>query len=248
MSTTKIPISEKQLAANRANAKKSTGPTSPAGKARSSQNAIKHGFTASTFAVVRLEDLQEIAKLKVDLIAVYEPVNSQELFALERMALAQQAILRAARLEAGLFTVSMNDTMAANNRPFKPMTQDFIGDGDIEITRAQNRNFCMADGFAHQAHKSHIWTLFLRYQSQAERQYRRALEEFNRLKALRSELPTQEIPAQGPPQEDLLQELVPDEPIDPLQPEEESDLYPTPAMRPKAPATTPEPAPPHPSK
>jgi hypothetical protein len=141
------------------------------------------------------------------------------------MALAQQAILRAARLEAGLFTVSMNDTMAANNRPFKPMTQDFIGDGDIEITRAQNRNFCMADGFAHQARKSHIWTLFLRYQSQAERQYRRALEEFNRLKALRAELPTQEIPAQVPPQEDLLQELVPDEPIDPRQPEDNPDTY-----------------------
>jgi hypothetical protein len=34
----KKPISEKQLAANRANAARSTGPTSPAGKARSSQN------------------------------------------------------------------------------------------------------------------------------------------------------------------------------------------------------------------
>jgi hypothetical protein len=32
------PVSEKQLAANRANAARSTGPTSDTGKARSSQN------------------------------------------------------------------------------------------------------------------------------------------------------------------------------------------------------------------
>ena len=33
------------------------------------------------------------------------------------------------------------------------------------------------------------WSLFLRYQAQAERHYRRAVEEFERLKALRGELP-----------------------------------------------------------
>src|ERR1017187_8173118 len=51
-------VSPEQLAANRANAAKSTGPRTSQGKARSAQNARKHGFTGSTFAVVRLEELR----------------------------------------------------------------------------------------------------------------------------------------------------------------------------------------------
>ena len=42
----KKPLSEAQLAANRANAKKSTGPVSIEGKKRSSANSTKHGITA----------------------------------------------------------------------------------------------------------------------------------------------------------------------------------------------------------
>src|SRR5437764_14088471 len=99
-----MPISDKQLAANRANAAKSTGPRTPEGKARSAQNSRIHGFTASSFGVVRLEDLDEIARLKEDAVSVYQPVNSQEMFALEQIAIAQQTMFRAARLEAGLFT------------------------------------------------------------------------------------------------------------------------------------------------
>ena len=36
---------DRQIAANKANALKSTGPTSKNGKARASNNALKHGFS-----------------------------------------------------------------------------------------------------------------------------------------------------------------------------------------------------------
>ena len=183
---TEIPVSDKQLAANRANAQKSTGPRTPEGKARSAQNARKHGFTASSFAVVRLEELDAVARLRADAIAVYQPANSQELFAVERIALAQNALLRCARLEAGLFTDAFDETMLGD-QPFITMTREMIG--DLEITRAQNRNFSVAEGMTRMAKKSNVWSLFLRYQAQTERLYRRAVEEFERLKRLRAELP-----------------------------------------------------------
>ncbi|MGD0497035.1 MAG: hypothetical protein ABSC23_01225 [Bryobacteraceae bacterium] len=194
MSRTPSLVSSKRLAANRSNAAKSTGPRTPQGRARSAQNARKHGFTASTFAVVRLEDLQEIDHLRHDLVAVYQPVNSQELFAIERMALAQQAILRAARLEAGLFTTCLNQALEPSASATVLMNKELAGDGDIEIARAQNRNFILGVGFHRMAHQSNSFSLFLRYQAQAERNYRRAMEEFERLKSLRGELPEEELP------------------------------------------------------
>ena len=189
----KPPVSEIQLAANRANAVKSTGPRTPEGKARSAQNARKHGFTATTFAVIQLEDLHQVANLRADLIAVYQPVNSQELFAIERIALTQQAILRAARLEAGLFSSCLNEFLDGSGNPMFPPSPELDGIGDIEITRVQNRNWVLGESFRRCVDQSNTWTLFIRYQTQAERQYRRAIEEFERLKALRPDLPNEAI-------------------------------------------------------
>src|ERR1039457_2304900 len=73
-------VSLRRLAANRANATSSTGPRSTQGEARSAQNARKHGFTAANFADVSPEDLRAVANLKADLISLYRPVNSTELF------------------------------------------------------------------------------------------------------------------------------------------------------------------------
>jgi hypothetical protein len=189
-------VSPQQLAANRVNAVRSTGPRTLEGKLHSSQNARKHGFTATKFAVVRLEDLQEVAHLREDLVAVYQPVNSQELFALERVALAQQSILRAARFEAGFFSACLNESCESNGECTLPMNSQITA--DIDVTKSQNRNFVLVDGFNRFASQSNSFALLLRYQAQAERQYRRAIEEFERLKALRDELPNEPISASEP--------------------------------------------------
>jgi hypothetical protein len=187
-----MPKTNKRIAANRANAARSTGPRTPEGKTRSAQNARKHGFTASRFAVVRLDEIDSLANLRDDAIATYQPVNSQELFAVERIALAQHALLRCAALETGLHTEAMNEIIARDGVPKNLLSEDITY--DTNATQAQNLSLCLAIGFARVSRKSEAWRLFLRYQAQTERLYRRAIEDFERLKALRTEIPNEPIP------------------------------------------------------
>ena len=152
-------ISEKQLAANRANALKSTGPRTPEGLARSAQNARKHGFAAAHFVAPGFEDAGQFQDLLDDLNDFYQPINSQEQTAVERIALAQQQIFRAYRLEAGV-----------------------LGDWNAPDP---HRAIAFAKSFPRRRDGCWDFALILRYQAQAERLYRRAVDEFERLKAQR---------------------------------------------------------------
>jgi hypothetical protein len=93
-----------------------------------------------------------------------------------------------------------------------PPSPELDNIGDIEITRVQNRNWVLGESFRRCVDQSNTWTLFLRYQTQAERQYRRAVEEFERLKALRPELPNEPILDAQPEVEEPLAPQ-PNEPI-----------------------------------
>ena len=56
-------ISERRAQANRANARRSTGPTSAAGKARAAQNARRHGLSQDVLADPALgQDVEELAQ------------------------------------------------------------------------------------------------------------------------------------------------------------------------------------------
>jgi hypothetical protein len=85
------------------------------------------------------------------------------------------------------------------------MDPDMVGDGDIEITRQQNRNYCIAEGFRRIAKESNAIGLMLRYRAQAEREYRRAVEDFDRLKFLRAQMPNEPNVGVEPPEpEDIV--------------------------------------------
>ncbi len=159
------------------------------GKARSSQNSRKHSFAGAGFSIVRIEDREAVDHLRAELIAVYQPVNSQELFAIERNALAQHSLLRMARFEVGLCTTAVNYALLDwnNEDPIIPL-HDALQVPAQEVG-AQNRAYYLAQGFDRMNRlNSSTWSLFLRYQAQAERQYRRAVEDFDRLKSLRNDL------------------------------------------------------------
>src|SRR5438270_12747125 len=54
-----MPCSPAQLAANRLNATRSTGPTSPEGRVKSRANSLKHGLTGQG-VVLPVEDAEEV--------------------------------------------------------------------------------------------------------------------------------------------------------------------------------------------
>jgi hypothetical protein len=176
-------VSPEQFAANRANAANSTGPRTTDGKARSSQNARKHGFAAAAYTVPRLEDIEEVAELRESAIESYKPANSQELYAVERIAITQQGMNRAARLEAGTFTTCLNDVLNLRERPLMEMDPDMYGGG--EPGREQVKNYLLAEGFRRSVGKSNVIHLSMRYSAQSERLYRRAIADFDRIKSLR---------------------------------------------------------------
>ena len=177
-------ISAQKLAANRANALRSTGPRTPEGKAASAQNLRKHRCAPNDIPVPVFEGFDDLADLRADLIAVYRPINSQELLAIERIAAAQLSLLRAVRFESGLFTSCLHH--ASDTEPTHLLNPGF-GDPELLVTRGQKQNFALAEGFLVLTATSQAWKFFLRYQTQTERLYRRAIEEFDRLKALRPE-------------------------------------------------------------
>ena len=77
--------SEKQLQANRANAKNSTGPKSLAGKARSRLNSRKHGLTAKML-IIAGENADDFDQLRAELLEEHEPQSVLESELVERLA------------------------------------------------------------------------------------------------------------------------------------------------------------------
>jgi hypothetical protein len=96
--TTTAPVSQKRIEANRLNAKKSTGPRSPAGKPRSRLNAVTHGLTAK-ITVLPGEDPAEFAAHRDAVISGYAPQTQVEHDLLARIADASWALGRCQRAE-----------------------------------------------------------------------------------------------------------------------------------------------------
>ncbi len=170
-------VSEKQLAANRANAARSTGPRTPEGKARAALNSRKHGLASAGVSVLRMEQNGELDNLRADAVARYQPRDSQEMFAVERIAVCQLMMIRSWRLEAGMFIACLDRTLNYDESSIYHLHAELSQDVAVD----QRRNYAMAEGFQRMAKESPMWSLALRYQAQAERQYRRAVEEFQRL-------------------------------------------------------------------
>jgi hypothetical protein len=91
-----------QINANRLNAQKSTGPTSPAGKARSALNALKSGIDAWSH-IIPGEDPAELEALTAAFHLQYQPANPTELSLVDTLISTEWTQRRLRRIEAQLW-------------------------------------------------------------------------------------------------------------------------------------------------
>jgi hypothetical protein len=104
-----------QVAANIENATHSTGPRTEEGKARSSQNAIKHGLTSNKCLLLPDEDEEEFRRFEAGLKHTYMPLNYVEAELVDDIISIQWRRKRATALEARILSAENPDFRALNN-------------------------------------------------------------------------------------------------------------------------------------
>jgi len=108
----KFATSSAKVTANRKNALKSTGPTTPQGKRRVAQNALRHGFFSQCLLVKHpdgKEDEGEYAAFYAALRKHYEPMDWLEELWVEKIAVWSWRLRRLIRCESGQISKALAD-------------------------------------------------------------------------------------------------------------------------------------------
>src|SRR6476659_2816233 len=99
----------RQFEANRRNARKSTGPTTPEGKQRSRCNAIRHGLTAET-VIAGFDNSDDYQAFEAAVISDYDAQSAVERELVLRLASVLWRLRRATGIESGLFESVIEDS------------------------------------------------------------------------------------------------------------------------------------------
>jgi hypothetical protein len=177
--------SSRQIAANRANAQKSTGPRTANGKDQSSRNAIKHGLT-STRTLIGQEDPVEYHELRGSLFKSYAPANTQEEILVDRIASASWRTLRSRQMEQSLCNMSINEWQGKRKGelPRTPKTENEA----LVISMVEDD----------------LWKLMFRYDTQISRDFFRSvatLEKMQKDRRIRERQEANDSQLQPQPQE-----------------------------------------------
>ncbi len=118
--------SPRQIDANRRNARKSTGPTTEEGKARSRCNAVRHGLTAET-VIGALENVDDYRAFEAAIIADYDAQSAVERELVLRLASLLWRLRRATTMETGLFEIQAEHLSGfRESRKLQPASQDVV--------------------------------------------------------------------------------------------------------------------------
>jgi hypothetical protein len=170
---------EQQLAANRANAQKSTGPKTPGGKYISSRNGTRDGSFAESI-ILPGESAERFRKLHASYIDQFQPATVYERDLVETMTVNRWRLRRVWELETASFG-------------HEQRAQSFATQGEDPPTK-----YVLAHRALSQPPRS--LESLNRYEVRCDRQYNRAADRLRRILAEREKMPIRsQIPEQNQP-------------------------------------------------
>ena len=122
-----------QMAANRRNAQRSTGPRTEEGKKAVRLNAVKHGMTAKVIVLAH-ELAVDYHEIRATLIEDYAPATAQELMLVDQVASGYWRTLRARRFETALFNEQI---VAKKKRHRKDLSPNAGHDDSVAVAFLQ---------------------------------------------------------------------------------------------------------------
>lgn len=166
-----------QLEANRRNARLSTGPSTPEGKARASLNRLRHGLYSKS-VVLPGEDPAEYDALLQSFLAEFQPVTLTEQHLVKVIADAHWRLRRALRMEAGHLENHLRKVRSGEAGLWRP-------DPDIAADPELLRNFRLAAAFVEDAKWYNVFEKLGRNEERLHRGIFRALQQLRSLRRLR---------------------------------------------------------------
>ena len=163
-----MALSEKRLAANRANAAKSTGPRTAIGKHNSSRNGTKHGLLSNAI-LVDGESRAHFVEILNTLENDYQPADHTERTLIQAMAVAEWRRLRLWTVE----TAGINQEQRLQS----------------DSTRGESPAICTLLAIRACAADTGILNTLRRYEVQFDNQYNRALDRLLRVRSQKTPLP-----------------------------------------------------------
>ena len=122
----KDPISAARLAANRANAQKSSGPVTPEGKAKSSLNAVKCNLTGNTILFTSESEAARYAALVASYEKTYQPVGPEESALTQSITDIRWRLNRIPGLEQAVITLGSQKLIAENLSLAEPESESAL--------------------------------------------------------------------------------------------------------------------------
>ena len=163
-------ISERQQEANRRNAAKSHGPTTPEGRAAVRMNALKHGLTAAEIILPTVEEKIDFEQFRAAFEEECQPVGLLEQVLVDDLVAARWRMNRVRKMESGFF--------ALRHQVMKRQIKE-----DFAALDAQAH---LALIFRDDAQDADTIGKMSRYEARFERSFYKALKELQRLQALRA--------------------------------------------------------------